>query len=111
MEIKHNLPIKKKINNDKERMAIIDELKLSCPSLFNYAIIEIQDIGPIYGENLTRPLDRVIKQYGNNLYGLLTSDEGFEYVPSEVVTQRLSNRWGSRNFTKRCFAFAPMPCY
>ena len=104
MEIKHNLPIKKKINNDKERMAIIDELKLSCPSLFNYAIIEIQDIGPIYGENLTRPLDRVIKQYGNNLYGLLTSDEGFEYVPSEVVTQRLNNRWGSRNFTS-CFAF------
>lgn len=36
----------------------------------------------------------------NLIYGLMTSDEGYDFVPEEMVRERLSNSWGSRDFMR-----------
>ncbi|MBQ3404816.1 MAG: hypothetical protein IJG63_05320 [Oscillospiraceae bacterium] len=40
----------------------------------------------------------------NTMYGLITGDEGYMFVPRELVDDRLSCSWGSRDFIK-IFAF------
>ena len=44
------------------------------------------------------------KEQANRLYGLLTGDEAYEFVPDEIVKSRLGCSWGSRSFIK-IFAF------
>ncbi len=45
-------------------------------------------------------LDKIFSEEIERIYGLLTSDEGWEYVSHELAISRLSEGWGSRKFVK-----------
>ena len=45
-------------------------------------------------------LETLIEKESRRLYGVLTGDEGWEYVPEEMAKTRLQNGWGSRNFVR-----------
>ncbi len=49
--------------------------------------------------------DEVEEKELKYLYGVMTGDEGYEFVPDELVSERLSHSWSSRNFI-RIYAFA-----
>lgn len=40
------------------------------------------------------------KEQASLLYGLLSGDEGYEFVPEELVRERLKESWGSRDFIR-----------
>ena len=40
----------------------------------------------------------VIERYPNELYGLLTADEGWRHVPADRARRRLEQRWATRDF-------------
>ncbi len=69
----------------------------SAPSLTGY-LCEITTFG---GYERT---DRLVEERANELYGLITGDEGYEFVPPEICTDRLRLSWGSRDYM-RLFAF------
>jgi len=45
-------------------------------------------------------IDNIRNEHANLLYGLLSGDEGYEFVPGYLVEERLGNFWGSRSFTR-----------
>ncbi len=45
-------------------------------------------------------LDEIEEKESNRMYGFLTGDEGYAFVPKELVKERLSAFWGSRNFMR-----------
>jgi len=49
-------------------------------------------------------IDAAVLKHADLLYGLLTGDEGYAFVPPELVKERLCYSWGSRDFI-RLFAF------
>lgn len=65
------------------------------PLIFTHELSEIQDIG--LESNST--IEELTQKYSQNLYGLLTSDEGYKFVPTDLALKRLKNHWGSRKFT------------
>lgn len=40
----------------------------------------------------------LINEKADMLYGMMTGDEGYRNVPESLALERLSNRWGSRDF-------------
>ena len=48
--------------------------------------------------------DAVCDRHADLLYGLITGDEGYAFVPPDMVKDRLRYSWGSRNFI-RLYAF------
>lgn len=64
-------------------------------------LVEITNFGGV-GE-----LDVIERDHSNLIYGLLSGDEGWQYVPDTVVNDRLKCSWGSRNFMRiYCFGHA-----
>ena len=61
-------------------------------------LIEINDLRDL------STADEIEKEEGNAIYGLLSGDEGYNYVPKSVIEERLENHWGSREFM-RYYAF------
>ncbi len=45
-------------------------------------------------------LQEIEEKESKLLYGLMTGDEGYEFVPEELARERLSNNWGSRDFMR-----------
>ncbi len=45
-------------------------------------------------------IDDIEKDESKLLYGILSGDEGYEFVPDNIVKERLSNSWGSREFIR-----------
>lgn len=45
-------------------------------------------------------LSKIEQEKKNLLYGMLSGDEGYEFVPDELVDQRLALSWGSRDFIR-----------
>ena len=43
-------------------------------------------------------LEDLLRDNAQAIYGMMTGDEGYDYVPMELVNDRLNNRWGSRDF-------------
>ncbi len=62
-------------------------------------LCEITKIGSY---NTTDELEKNELKY---LYGVMTGDEGYQFVPTDLVNERLSCSWSSRNFM-RIYAFA-----
>ncbi len=60
----------------------------------NAYIVEVNDY---FGET---SLDKIFQKNKNSIYGMLTGDEGFEYVAPEIVDTRLNNNWSTREFVK-----------
>ncbi|WP_278932780.1 hypothetical protein [Parabacteroides johnsonii] len=42
--------------------------------------------------------EEVLSRHANDLYGIMTGDEGYAFVAPELSEQRLRNRWSTRNF-------------
>lgn len=42
--------------------------------------------------------DEIFSEDASELYGIMTGDEGYEYVPKELCRTRLGNRWSTRDF-------------
>lgn len=59
-----------------------------------------------YGKNHMNPVSFVRENYPNLLYGFLTGDEGWKFVPEDTVNERLKCNWSSREFM-RIFSFGP----
>lgn len=47
-----------------------------------------------------KSLDEIEKNHANLLYGLLSGDEGYAFVPEDMARERISNNWGSRDFIR-----------
>ena len=47
-----------------------------------------------------KSLEQIEKKHSKLLYGLMTGDEGYEFVPEELAKERLQNNWGSRDFMR-----------
>ncbi len=45
-------------------------------------------------------IDRIEKEQALMLYGFLSGDEGYSFVPESLARERLSYSWGSRNFIR-----------
>lgn len=61
-----------------------------------------------FGELKT--LEEIEQNHANLLYGLMSGDEGYAFVPEEMARERISNNWGSRDFmriyaTRQAFLF------
>lgn len=59
-----------------------------------------------YGETSVHPVSAVREDHAKLLYGFLTGDEGWEYVPEDTVNVRLEDSWSSRDFM-RLYSFGP----
>lgn len=44
--------------------------------------------------------DNLFSSHSDKLYGVLTGDEGYSFVPSSLYETRMANNWSSRNFVK-----------
>ena len=56
--------------------------------------VELKDMGC---EMLTEDL---IAQESQRLYGIMTGDEGWQFVPKALADERMSQSWGSRDFVR-----------
>lgn len=45
-------------------------------------------------------LQQIEENHANLLYGLMTGDEGYAFVPQDLARERLVNCWGSRDFMR-----------
>jgi len=45
-------------------------------------------------------LQQIEDDHAKLLYGLLTGDEGYDFVPEALARERLMNNWGSRDFMR-----------
>lgn len=79
----------------KGEYTIINNIKYNSPKIFNYFITEIQACN-------VNDIDRLRAEYAKNIYGLLVTDEGFDFIPDELPGKRLQHHWSSRQFV-RCF--------
>ena len=70
---------------------------LSCfgCSVKNAQIAFIAEINDYHGISLP---EKVISNHSNEIYGIMTGDEGYEYVSDALVRDRLSHRWSTRDF-------------
>lgn len=71
------------------------ELSLDTVPFVTKRILEIRDSGD--GLNLCSA-EEFINRYPGQTYGLMTGDEGWRFVPTEFSRERISTRWGSRDF-------------
>lgn len=59
-----------------------------------------------YAETCRNPIAAVCENHAKLLYGFLTGDEGWEFVPDSTVDTRLADSWSSRDFM-RLYSFGP----
>lgn len=45
-------------------------------------------------------LEKIEEKHSKLLYGLMTGDEGYDFVPEDMARERLKNSWGSRDFMR-----------
>jgi len=49
-------------------------------------------------------IDEIEQKEAARIYGFLSGDEGYKFVPEELLRERLTHKWGSRRFM-RIYAF------
>lgn len=57
-------------------------------------LVEVKDTRP------TLTADGLLQTEPQRLYGIMTGDEGWQFVPRALAEERLSNHWGSRDFVR-----------
>ncbi len=57
-------------------------------------LVEVKDVRP----GLTA--DQLLTQESQRIYGIMTGDEGWQFVPRSLADQRVGNYWGSRDFVR-----------
>ena len=63
-------------------------------TIFKSRCIEIQDVI----DSDINDSNEFITKHPQHIYGLLTSDEGWRFVPRNVATEKMALRWRTRNF-------------
>lgn len=69
-------------------------LKPGTPNIFKSRCIEIPGLSNSEIQDPQALLDRFPRQ----IYGLLTSDEGWRFVPEDVAIEKTNMKWRTRNF-------------
>jgi hypothetical protein len=69
--------------------------------VFKAEMFEIREITLNNGHEVE---DRFFAEYPQQIYGLLTGDEGWRFVPKHIAEERTNEHWGSRDFFN-IFAF------
>lgn len=57
-------------------------------------LVEVKDTRPAV------TADQLLEEETQRLYGILTGDEGWQFVPLSLARERLANHWGSRDFVR-----------
>lgn len=73
---------------------ITDSFCCGVGNLDRMYLAEIKDYSPAV------PLEQMLAEEKQRLYGMLSGDEGWAFVPRALAEERLTNTWGSRNFVK-----------
>ena len=84
------------------------EIKDGGDVAFRYTIMELNNLvdSPDSSENpiIFEPIGRFLMDYRRQVYGLLTSDEGWRYVSNGELRQAFKdNHWSSRRYTTAFF--------
>lgn len=74
---------------------IIDDFKIKSPEILCHSIIEINDV-KLTDETISAK--KWAFENVNPLYGLLAGDEGYDYVPNNVVVDKIGKGWTTRSF-------------
>ena len=74
--------------------AVTDTLGVPVDDPDTAYLVEVKDVCP----GLTA--DQLLEQESQRLYGIVTGDEGWKFVPKAMADERLSNYWGSRDFVR-----------
>lgn len=74
--------------------SVLEPLEKSVSRAENAYLVEINDF---FGQTV---LDNIFEENKFAIYGMLTGDEGYEYVAPEIVDTRLKNNWSTREFVR-----------
>jgi len=74
--------------------SVLEPLGKSVSRAENAYLVEINDF---FGQTV---LDNIFEENKFAIYGMLTGDEGYEYVAPEIVDTRLKNNWSTREFVR-----------
>lgn len=80
--------------------SIMQSLSLNYSDVEKSYLIELKDF---FGYD---SVDEIAEKYAKTLYGLITGDEGWDYVPETLARSRMEYSWGSREFM-RLYSFGP----
>jgi hypothetical protein len=72
--------------------SVLEAAGLPLGNAQNFYLVELHDV------NGCDNVPDLIEREPQRLYGILTGDEGWEYLPRELAVDRLSHRWSSREF-------------
>jgi hypothetical protein len=61
-------------------------------------LTQLIEIRQLSDSNLLGSPQNILKEFPKQIYGLLTGDEGWRYVPKDVAISKLSNKWSTREF-------------
>ena len=74
--------------------AVTDTLGVPVDDPDTAYVVEVKDTHPA----LTA--DQLLQEETQRLYGMMTGDEGWQFVPKDLASQRLGHYWGSRDFVR-----------
>ncbi|MBR4870449.1 MAG: hypothetical protein IKU12_06685 [Oscillospiraceae bacterium] len=73
---------------------VTEAMNANCANLELTYFTELKDVGCEMG------VDELIEQESQRLYGIMTGDEGWQFVPKSLTDERMQQNWGSRDFVR-----------
>jgi len=73
---------------------VMEAMDANCTNPELTYFVEIKDVGA----EIT--VDELVDKEAQRLYGIMTGDEGWQFVPKALADERMSQSWGSREFTR-----------
>lgn len=94
-----------KLKNADGRMVSVREIFDEASSCLGRKITDVEEtylleIKKWSGYENAASLDPIIAAETKPIYGMMTGDEGWRYVPLALARQRMENVWGSRDFIR-----------
>lgn len=74
--------------------SLVKAINVPCDAFNKNCLIELNKFGQ------SDEVKNIINSEAKRLYGILTGDEGWEFVGEELAKDRISQNWGSREFVK-----------
>lgn len=93
--IKYELSRLKKLSMNVHKPSFLDET-LQSVNLEKMMLLEVRDIDGIAGVDFLS--DEFNKRFSKKIFGILTCDEGYDFVPSNCVQAALDSSFGTREF-------------
>lgn len=73
---------------------VINAMNADCTNLELTYFTELKDVG------CEISVDELIEKESQRLYGIMTGDEGWQFVPKTLTDERVAQNWGSRDFVR-----------